>query len=79
MGLGITPEVQFILDDARLIGYPPGQQRAFIMAKALAEASVLIVGSECPDLVAASKMIPAATMEEATSLPAANWVLTVIY
>ena len=26
---------QFILDDARRNGYPPGQQRAFVMAKVL--------------------------------------------
>ena len=49
-------------------GYPPGQQRAFVMAKVLEQARVVIVGSECPDLVAAYKMIPAATMEEALEL-----------
>ena len=63
-----APDVQFILDDARKNGYPPGQQRAFVMAKVLEEANVVIVGSECPDLVAACKMIPAATMEEALEL-----------
>jgi hypothetical protein len=63
-----APDVQFILDDARRNGYPPGQQRAFVMAKVLEQARVVIVGSECPDLVAACKMIPAATMEEALAL-----------
>jgi nickel-dependent lactate racemase len=63
-----TPSIQFILDDARKNGYPPGQQRAFVMAKVLEQAKVVIVGSECPDLVSACKMIPAATMDEALEL-----------
>jgi nickel-dependent lactate racemase len=67
-----APDVQFILDDARRNGYPPGQQRAFVMAKVLEQSNVVIVGSECPDLVAACKMIPAATMEEALELAASK-------
>ena len=64
------PDVQFILDDARRNGYPPGQQRAFVMAKVLEEARVVIVGSERPDVVAACKMTPVATMDEALALAA---------
>lgn len=63
-----APDIQFILDDARRNGYPPGQQRAFVMAKVLEQTRVVIVGSECPELVAACKMIPAATMDEALEL-----------
>lgn len=63
-----APNVQAILEDARRNGYPPGQQRAFVMAKVLEQANVIIVGSECPDLVAACKMIPAETMELALEL-----------
>jgi nickel-dependent lactate racemase len=63
-----APNVKFILEDARRNGYPPGQQRAFVMAKVLEQAQVVIVGSECPDLVAACKMIPAATMDQALEL-----------
>jgi nickel-dependent lactate racemase len=63
-----APDIQFILDDARRNGYPPGQQRAFVMAKVLEQARVVIVGSECPELVTACKMIPAATMDEALKL-----------
>ena len=63
-----APDVQSILEDARRNGYPPGQQRAFVMAKVLERTNVVIVGSECPDLVAACKMIPAATMEDALEL-----------
>lgn len=67
-----APDIQFILDDARRNGYPPGQQRAFVMAKVLEASNVVIVGSECPDLVAACKMIPAATMENALALAASK-------
>ena len=63
-----APDIQFILADARKNGYPPGQQRAFVMAKVLEQSHVIIVGSECPELVAAAKMIPCATMEEAFDL-----------
>jgi nickel-dependent lactate racemase len=65
-----APTVQYILDDARKNGYPPGQQRAFVMAKVLERTKVVIVGSECPDMVAACKMIPVATMEQALALAA---------
>ena len=65
-----APDIAFILEDARRNGYPPGQQRAFVMAKVLEKAHVIIVGSECPDIVAACKMIPAATMNEALQIAA---------
>jgi len=67
-----APDIRSILDDARKNGYPPGQQRAFVMAKVLEESNVVIVGSEHPDLVSACKMIPAATMEEALELAASK-------
>ena len=60
-----APSVKSILEDARRIGYPPGQQRAFVMAKVLEENKVIIVGCEYPELVSAAKMIPAATMDDA--------------
>jgi len=63
-----APDVQFVLDDARRHGYPPGQQRAFVVAKVLEETRIIIVGSEHPDIVAACKMIPAATMDEALEI-----------
>jgi nickel-dependent lactate racemase len=67
-----APDIPFILEDARRNGYPPGQQRAFVMAKVLEKADVIIVGSECPEIVAACKMIAAATMEEALRIAAAK-------
>ena len=66
-----APDVAFILEDARRNGYPPGQQRAFVMAKVLEKTHVIIVGSECPDIVADCKMIPAATMDEALQIATA--------
>jgi nickel-dependent lactate racemase len=65
-----APSIQFILNDARRNGYPPGQQRAFVMAKVLEQTKVVIVGSDCPDLVSACKMIPASTMDDALGLAA---------
>jgi len=67
-----APNVQFILDDARQNGYPPGQQRAFVMAKVLEQCQVVIVGSETPQIVRDCKMIPAATIKEALQIAAAD-------
>jgi lactate racemase len=67
-----APDIQSILEDARRNGYPPGQQRAFVMAKVLERTKVVIVGSECPELVADCKMIPATTMEDALKLAASE-------
>jgi lactate racemase len=67
-----APDISFILEDARRNGYPPGQQRAFVMAKVLEKTDVIIVGSECPEIVAACKMIPAATMDEAVRIATAK-------
>jgi nickel-dependent lactate racemase len=67
-----APDIPFILEDARQNGYPPGQQRAFVMAKVLEKTDVIIVGSECPDIVAACKMIPAATMDAAVQIATAK-------
>jgi lactate racemase len=65
-----APSIPFILEDARCNGYPPGQQRAFVIAKVLEQSHIIIVGSECPDIVAACKMIPASTMDEALQIAA---------
>ena len=63
-----APNIQAILDDARQNGYPPGQQRAFVLAKVLEHNQIIIVGSEHPDLVRDCKMIPATTIEEALAI-----------
>jgi len=63
-------DMSSLLAELRRTGYPPGAQRAFIMAKVLKGARVVIVGSEHPDLVKSCKMIPAETMEEALGIAA---------
>jgi len=65
-----APDIPSLLADGRHNGYPPGEQRAFVMAKVLEQTRVIIVGSECPDLVAACKMLPATTMEDAVEMAA---------
>ena len=61
-----------LLDELRRTGYPPGAQRAFVMAKVLEKARVVIVGSETPDVVTACKMTPVETMEQALALAASE-------
>jgi hypothetical protein len=60
-----APDVQAILDDARQHGYPPGQQRAFVMAKVLEENDVIIVGAEDPELIRSAKFLSEPTMDDA--------------
>ncbi|MCP4535954.1 MAG: nickel-dependent lactate racemase [Chloroflexi bacterium] len=71
-GMRNAPDIQTVLDDARQHGYPPGQQRAFVMAKVLEKARVVIVGSETPDVVTDCKMTAVETMEEAIKLAASE-------
>jgi nickel-dependent lactate racemase len=68
--LRAAPDIAFVLEDARKNGYPPGQQRAFVLAKVLEQAKIVIVGSDYPALVSDCKMIPAATIEAALDLAA---------
>jgi nickel-dependent lactate racemase len=63
-----APNVQFILDDARQHGYPPGQQRAFVIAKVLEQNNVILVGAEDPDLIRSAKFLTAPTMEAACAM-----------
>jgi nickel-dependent lactate racemase len=63
-----APDIYNILDDARRSGYPPGQQRAFVLAKVLEQTQIVVVGSDHPDLVSDCKMLPAPTMDAALSI-----------
>jgi nickel-dependent lactate racemase len=54
-----------LVEELRRTGYPPGEQRAFVLAKVLSEANIVVVGAQTPDIVRDAKMVPAATMEEA--------------
>ncbi|MDB4443746.1 nickel-dependent lactate racemase [bacterium] len=57
-----------LLSELRSTGYPPGAQRAFVMAKVLEKNHVVIVGSRTPDVVRQAKMIPADSMDEAFAI-----------
>ena len=59
-----------LLSNLRSTGYPPGAQRAFVMAKVLKKNPVIIVGSQTPDVVRQVHMIPALDMKEAFSIAA---------
>ena len=59
-----------LLKELRESGYPPGAQRAFIMAKVLEKTDVIVVGSKTPDMVRQIHMIPAADMEQAFHISA---------
>jgi nickel-dependent lactate racemase len=63
-----APTVSHILTEAREHGYPPGQQRAFIMAKVLEESNVIFVGTADPALIESAKFLTAPTMEAALDL-----------
>ena len=57
-----------LLKTLRQKGYPPGAQRAFIMAKVLEKTDVIIVGSKTPDIVKKAHMIPVPDMAHAFHL-----------
>ncbi len=59
-----APDMQTILHDARTKGYKPGEQRAFVMAKVMEENDVIVVGSECPDIIRDVHMIALDTMDD---------------
>lgn len=61
-------DIPSFLSRMRQEGYPPGAQRAYVMAKVLEKNPVIIVGSKTPDVVRRVQMIPARDMEEAFSI-----------
>ncbi len=70
--LSEAPTPQAIIDDAHAHGYPPGQQRAYVMAQVLRHCSVVIVGARDPDLVRRAHMDAVPTMADAFALVAAR-------
>jgi len=54
-----------LLTELRRTGYPPGAQRAFVMAKVLEKNDVIVVGSETPHVMRQLKMTAVETMDEA--------------
>ena len=65
-----APGMSSLLEDLRRTGYPPGAQRAFVMAKVMEKTHVIIVGSMTPDLVRQVHMIPAENMDQAFRIAA---------
>jgi nickel-dependent lactate racemase len=61
-----------LLAELRSTGYPPGGQRAFIMAKVLERTQVIIAGTVTPDVVRQLHMTPAADMDEAFRVAASK-------
>jgi len=67
-----TSDMSSLLAELRGGGYPPGAQRAFIMAKVLEKTQIIIVGTETPDVVRQLHMLPAADMDEAFRIAASK-------
>jgi nickel-dependent lactate racemase len=65
-------DIPTLLADLRRTGYPPGAQRAFVLAKVLEHNEVIVVGSQHPMVVQEAKMTPAADMNEALRIAAAK-------
>ena len=65
-------DIPTLLADLRRTGYPPGAQRAFVLAKVLEHNEVIVVGSQHPMVVQEAKMTPASDMNEALRIAAAK-------
>jgi len=61
-------DIPSFLSRMRREGYPPGAQRAYVMAKVLEKNSVIIAGSQTPEVVRQTQMIPARDIKEAFSI-----------
>jgi nickel-dependent lactate racemase len=71
--MGSAADAASLLAQLRQTGYPPGAQRAFIMAKVLEKTHVIVAGAKTPEIVASLKMIPARDMTEAFQIAADIW------
>jgi nickel-dependent lactate racemase len=63
-------DIPSLLAELRRTGYPPGAQRAFVMAKVLEQNEVIVVGSDDPKIVVDAKMTPARDMDDAFRIAA---------
>jgi nickel-dependent lactate racemase len=63
-----TADMTSLLADLRRTGYPPGAQRAFIMAKVMEKCAVIVAGTRTPEVVRAAHMTPARDMDEALAV-----------
>jgi len=69
--MSTAKDMTSLLAELRKTGYPPGAQRAFIMAKVLEKTHAVVVGSRRPEVVRQVKMIPAGNMDQAFRTAAA--------
>jgi len=67
-----TDNLHSLIARLREEGYPPGGQRAYLLAQVLAGCQVIVVGADNPALVRQCHMTPAETMEEALALAQAR-------
>jgi len=63
--LAQASDLRQLLNDFRANGCRAGEQRAFMLAQVLLKHDVIVVGSECPDVVRACKMIAADSIDDA--------------
>lgn len=63
-----TDDLHSLIRRLQAEGYPPGGQRAYIMARVLVGCQVIVVGAEDPSIVRECHMVPVETMEEALAL-----------
>jgi lactate racemase len=57
-----------LLEELRRDGFPPGAQRAYVLAQALVRHPVIVVGAQQPDIVRACHMYAAEDMSEGLAL-----------
>ena len=65
-----APSVQALLEEMRSRPFQAGEQRAYMIAQTLADCQIIVVGSQCPEVVAEMKMLPAETMTQAFEMAA---------
>jgi len=70
--LSSADDLHSLIVHLREEGYPPGGQRAYLVAQVLTGCQVIVVGAEDPALMRQCHMTPAATMEEALGLAQAR-------
>ncbi|NLE76401.1 MAG: nickel-dependent lactate racemase [Chloroflexi bacterium] len=67
-----APTPQAIIQRVQREGLRGGEQRAYIMARVLEGAEVVVVGAQDPQMIREAKMTPVSTVDEALALAAAK-------
>ena len=63
--LSRVTDLEQLLKDFRVRGCRAGEQRAFMLAQVLLKQPVIVVGSRCPEVIAACHMLAVASWDEA--------------